>query len=220
MASTIGHGRREMEIEELGRCGKNRRTSPAIYRQREAVVMGDFRGEGKGEHGANGLKKEETAPVVACDWSATAALTRGGHGMVARRQLMNTARRRWRRDLAATARQWLGVGGKLTVAAACACTTPEQQRRRREGAPVFRWPGGGNVGGETCSRATRIQESGRPAKETREEAGTARGKAYLRRQGEVAVVAYFGRVKEGASRGMDLPRRGKVGGARIWFGML
>jgi hypothetical protein len=34
-------------------------------------------------------------------------------------------------------------------------------------------------------------------KETREEAGTARGKAYLRRQGEVAVVAYFEGGKEG-----------------------
>uniref|UniRef100_A0A0D3EP67 DUF834 domain-containing protein n=1 Tax=Oryza barthii TaxID=65489 RepID=A0A0D3EP67_9ORYZ len=90
MASMIGHGRREMELKELGRCGKNRRTSPAIYRRREVVVKGGFRGEGKGEHGADGLK--ETAPAVACDWSATAALTRGGRGLVGRRQLMNTAR--------------------------------------------------------------------------------------------------------------------------------
>ena len=57
--------------------------------------------------------------------------------------------------------------------------------------------GGGDSGGQWCSRASRILGGWWPAEGEKGMAGTARGKAYLRRQGEVVVVAYFLGGKEG-----------------------
>uniref|UniRef100_A0A0E0DBE8 Uncharacterized protein n=1 Tax=Oryza meridionalis TaxID=40149 RepID=A0A0E0DBE8_9ORYZ len=59
-------------------------------------------------------------------------------------------------------------------------TVSREKRGEGERVATLRWPGGGNAGVGLCSRATLNQGSGRPAKETREEAGTADGRAQLR----------------------------------------
>uniref|UniRef100_A0A0D9ZUS2 Uncharacterized protein n=1 Tax=Oryza glumipatula TaxID=40148 RepID=A0A0D9ZUS2_9ORYZ len=67
---------------------------------------------------------------------------------------------------------------------------------RASGATALRWPGGGNVGGELCSQAWRIQGGRWSAGGMREEAGTADGRARFWPAKGGGWLGCFGRGKE------------------------